>query len=99
MVAGHKVAFVEHIGWRQIVVGTTTDSSFAAVSKPYILSSPRNFLVAVAAVVVAGSFVHIVGHIGATVECKNYSGCSFDHMCPTLAGYSRKYSKMPSDSD
>ena len=88
MVVGHivKGAFVECTDSKQIVVDTTTDSSSAAVSKPCILDSPRSYLV-VAAVVVAGNFAHIAERIGATVECKNYTGCNFGHMCPTLAGY------------
>ena len=92
-----KGAFVECTDSKQIVVDTTTGSSSAAVSTPCILGSPRSYPVAVAAVVEAGSVVHIAEHIGATVECTNCSDCSFGHMCPTLAGYLRKYNKMPSD--
>ena len=101
MVAGHivKGAFAECTDPKQIVVDTTTDSSSAAVSKPCILGSPRSYPVAVAAVVVEGIVAHIAEHIGATDECTNYSNCSFGRMCPTLAGYLRKYNKMPSDWD
>ena len=92
-----KGAFVEGTGSKQIVVDTTTGNSTAAVSKPCIQGSPRSYLVAIAVVVVVDNFAHIAERIGATVGCKNCTGCSFGHMCPTLAGYWRKYSRMPSD--
>ena len=60
-------AFVEHIGWKKTVVGTTTVSSSVAASTVYTRGSPRSYPVVVADVVV-GHIVAaacIVVHIGA----------------------------------
>ena len=82
-------AFVEHIGWKKTVVGTTTGSSSAVVSIVYTRGSPRSYPVVVADVVVGHivAAAGIVVHIGATVVHKSFGlGCNFGHTCPTLVG-------------